>query len=188
MPPSHTLTRIAGAAGRITLDRPKALNALTPDMVRDIAQALDEWAHDDRVRHVLIDGGGGRAFCAGGDIRLVRDAAATNPKLARDFWRDEYRLNLKIANYPKPYVALMDGICIGGGVGIAAHGSHRIVTERSIVAMPETLIGFIPDVGGSWLLAHAPGHAGEYMAAPCLSHECGGCDSCRLRRHACAFG
>jgi enoyl-CoA hydratase len=95
----------------------------------------------------------------------VREAASTNPKLARDFWRDEYRLNLKIATYSKPYVALMDGICMGGGVGISAHGSHRIVTERSQVAMPETLIGFIPDIGGSRLLALAPGHAGEYMAA-----------------------
>src|SRR5262245_35615119 len=109
---SHIITRISGTAGRITLDRPKALNALTPDMVRDIARALDQWEHDDRVRQVVIDGGGGRAFCAGGDIRLVRDAAATNPKLARDFWRDEYRLNLRIANYPKPYIALMDGICM----------------------------------------------------------------------------
>jgi enoyl-CoA hydratase len=95
----------------------------------------------------------------------MREAVASDPWRARDFWRDEYRLNWRIANYPKPYIAIMDGICMGGGVGISAHGAHRIVTERSAVAMPETLIGFIPDVGGSWLLSRAPGHAGEYMAA-----------------------
>lgn len=162
---SHIIARISGTAGRITLDRPKALNALTAGMVHDIDHALAAWADDPRVRHVVIDGGGGRAFCAGGDVRLVREAAATDPARARAFWADEYRMNLRIATYPKPYVALMDGICMGGGVGISAHGTHRIVTERSAVAMPETLIGFIPDVGGSWLLARAPGHAGEYMAA-----------------------
>jgi enoyl-CoA hydratase len=164
-PQSHIVARISGSAGRITLDRPKALNSLTSGMVHDMARALDLFERDARVHHVIVDGGGGRAFCAGGDVRLMREAIATDPKQARDFWRDEYRLNLKIANYPKPYVAVMDGICMGGGVGISAHGTHRIVTERSQVAMPETLIGFIPDVGGSWLLARAPGHAGEYMAA-----------------------
>jgi enoyl-CoA hydratase len=162
---TETITRIEGAAGRITLNRPKALNALNFAMVRAITSALAEWRDDPRVKHVVIDGAGERAFCAGGDIRAVYDAIAVDPEFARDFWRAEYRLNAMIARYDKPYVALMHGFCLGGGVGLSAHGSHRIVTERSAVGMPETAIGFTPDVGGSWLLAHAPGHAGEYMAA-----------------------
>lgn len=159
------LARVEGAAGRITLNRPKALNALNHPMVQAIAAALAEWRDDPKVKHVIIDGGGGRAFCAGGDIRAVYDMIPVDPELARSYWRDEYRLNATIARYPKPYVALMDGFCFGGGVGLSAHGSQRIVTERSAIGMPETAIGFVPDVGGSWLLARAPGHAGEYMAA-----------------------
>ena len=159
------IARIEGAAGRITLNRPKALNALNHAMVRAITAALGEWRDDDSVMHVVIDGAGGRAFCAGGDIRAVYDMMPSDPELARGFWRDEYRLNAMIARYPKPYVAIMDGFCLGGGVGLSAHGSHRVVTERSLVGMPETAIGFTPDVGGSWLLARAPGHSGEYMAA-----------------------
>jgi enoyl-CoA hydratase len=159
------IARIEGSAGRITLNRPKALNALSHAMVHAIMAALMEWRDDDRVKHVVIDGAGGRAFCAGGDIRAVYDVLPSDPDLARSFWRDEYRLNAMIAGYPKPYVAIMDGFCLGGGVGLSAHGSHRIVTERSLVGMPETAIGFTPDVGGSFLLARAPGHSGEYMAA-----------------------
>jgi enoyl-CoA hydratase len=157
--------RIEGAAGRITLNRPKALNALTHPMTDAIAAALTQWHDEPRVKHVVIDGAGGRAFCAGGDIRAVYDSIPTDPEVARSYWRAEYRLNAMIAHYAKPYVALMDGFCLGGGVGLSAHGSQRIVTERSQVGMPETAIGFTPDVGGSWLLARAPGHAGEYMAA-----------------------
>jgi enoyl-CoA hydratase len=159
------LIRIEGAAGRITLNRPKALNSLNLVMTDAITAALAQWADDDRVKHVVIDGAGGRAFCAGGDIRAVYDAIPTDPEIPRQYWRAEYRLNAMIARYGKPYVALMDGFCLGGGVGLSAHGSHRIVTERSQVGMPETAIGFTPDVGGSWLLARAPGHTGEYMAA-----------------------
>lgn len=159
------IARVEGSAGRITLNRPKALNALNHPMVRAITAVLTEWRDDDKVRHVVIDGEGERAFCAGGDIRAVYDMIPTAPEKARDFWRDEYRLNAMIARYPKPYVAMMDGFCLGGGVGLSGHGSHRIVTERSVVGMPETAIGFTPDVGGSLLLARAPGHAGEYMAA-----------------------
>lgn len=162
---SEIVARIEGAAGRITLNRPKALNALNFTMVRAISAALAEWRDDPRVRHVVIDGAGERAFCAGGDIRAVYDAIAADPEFARDFWRAEYRLNAMIARYNKPYVAVMHGFCLGGGVGLSSHGSHRIVTESSGVGMPETAIGFTPDVGGSWLLAHALGHAGEYMAA-----------------------
>jgi enoyl-CoA hydratase len=161
----EVIIRIEGAAGRITLNRPKALNALTHAMVRAIAPALTQWRDDERVRHVVIDGAGERAFCAGGDIRAVYDMIPIDPELARGYWRDEYRLNAMIARYPKPFVAFVDGFCLGGGVGLACHGSHRIVTERAQVGMPETAIGFTPDVGGSWLLAYAPGHAGEYMAA-----------------------
>lgn len=159
------IARVDGAAGRITLNRPRALNALNHPMVRAITAALTEWRNDDRVRHVVIDGEGERAFCAGGDIRAVYEMIPTAPDAARQFWREEYQLNAMIARYPKPYVAIMDGFCLGGGVGLAGHGSHRIVTERSVVGMPETAIGFTPDVGGSLLLARAPGHAGEYMAA-----------------------
>jgi enoyl-CoA hydratase len=154
-----------GAAGRITLNRAKALNALNLPMTDAITAALTQWRDDDRVKHVVIDGAGGRAFCAGGDIRAVYDSIPTDPEFPRAYWRAEYRLNAMIARYGKPYVAMMDGFCLGGGVGLSAHGSHRIVTERSQVGMPETAIGFTPDVGGSWLLARAPGHAGEYMAA-----------------------
>lgn len=159
------ITRIEGAAGRITLNRPRALNALNLPMTNAIAAALAAWRDEPRVKHVVIDGAGGRAFCAGGDIRAVYDDIPTNPDIPRAYWREEYRLNAVIAHYPKPYVALMDGFCLGGGVGLSAHGSHRLVTERSQVGMPETAIGFTPDVGGSRLLAQAPGHAGEYMAA-----------------------
>ncbi|WP_119271028.1 enoyl-CoA hydratase/isomerase family protein [Taklimakanibacter deserti] len=157
--------RIEGAAGRITLNRPKALNALNRPMTDAITAALVRWRDDASVKHVVIDGAGGRAFCAGGDIRAVYDMIPTDPEFPRAYWRAEYRLNAMIARYEKPYVALMDGFCLGGGVGLSAHGSHRIVTERSFVGMPETAIGFTPDVGGAWLLARAPGHAGEYMAA-----------------------
>jgi enoyl-CoA hydratase len=154
-----------GAAGRITLNRPKALNALTLPMTDAITAALAQWRDDDRIKHVVVDGAGSRAFCAGGDIRAVYHMIPTDPEFPRAYWRAEYRLNAMIARYGKPYVALMEGFCLGGGVGLSAHGSHRIVSERSQVGMPETAIGFTPDVGGSWLLAQAPGHAGEYMAA-----------------------
>jgi enoyl-CoA hydratase len=167
------IARVEGSAGRITLNRPKALNALNYPMVRAIMAALAEWRDDDRVKHVVIDGAGDRAFCAGGDIRAVYEAIPGDPDFARNFWRDEYRLNAMIARYPKPYVAIMDGFCLGGGVGLSAHGSHRIVTERSRVGMPETAIGFTPDVGGSWLLARAPGHWGEYMAATAYRMKAG---------------
>ena len=159
------LIRSEGAAGRITLNRPKALNALNFAMTEAITAALSEWRNDERIKHVIIEGAGGRAFCAGGDIRALYDVIPTDPDYPRAYWRAEYRLNAMIARYEKPYVAVMDGFCLGGGVGLSAHGSHRIVTERSMVGMPETAIGFTPDVGGSWLLARAPGHAGEYMAA-----------------------
>lgn len=159
----ETIVRIEGRAGRITLNRPKALNALTYDQVGVIDQALEAWRDDPAIELVILDGAGDRALCAGGDVMAIYDSRDSGPAFANRFWRDEYQLNFKIAQYPKPYVALMDGIVMGGGIGLSAHASHRIVTERSMLAMPETGIGLVPDVGGMWLLAGAPGHMGEYL-------------------------
>ncbi|MBD0669236.1 enoyl-CoA hydratase/isomerase family protein [Streptomyces sp. CBMA156] len=154
-----------GRAGLIVLNRPKALNALTHAMVLRIARALDDWEHDDAVATVVVTGAGERGLCAGGDIVAIHRAATGGDRAAAEgFWRDEYHLNARIARYPKPYVALMDGIVMGGGVGVSAHGSVRIVTERSRIALPETGIGFVPDVGGSYLLALAPGELGTHLA------------------------
>jgi enoyl-CoA hydratase len=154
-----------GALGRITLNRPKALNSLTLGMVRAMAGALRRWRDDDRIQAVLIEGAGERGLCAGGDVRALYDAAQSGDlALAVTFWTEEYRLNAALSRYPKPVVGIMDGICMGGGVGISAHGSHRVVTERSQVGMPEVSIGFTPDVGGSYLLSRAPGEVGTHMA------------------------
>lgn len=156
--------RTEGRAGRITLNRPKALNALGYDMCLAIEEALDAWADDDSVALVIIDGAGDKAFCAGGDIQKLYDTGrAEDFEYGRRFWRDEYRLNAKITEYPKPYIALLHGFTMGGGVGIGCHGSHRITCETSQIAMPECSIGLVPDVGGSLLLARAPGHSGEYL-------------------------
>ncbi|CAH1658109.1 enoyl-CoA hydratase/isomerase family protein [Chelatococcus asaccharovorans] len=152
-----------GAVLHIRLNRPKALNSLTLEMIRIIAAALDVAEKDTAVGLVVIDGAGERGFCAGGDIRSVSESGRAGDGIAQAFWRAEYAVNARIAAFPKPYVAFMDGITMGGGVGLSAHGSHRIVTERTRLAMPETGIGFIPDVGGTWLLARAPGETGTYM-------------------------
>jgi enoyl-CoA hydratase len=156
----EVLIRRDGRAGRITMNRPKALNALTYAMVGRVWNALLEWRDDPKVEFVLLDGAGDRGLCAGGDVRSLYDARAEGSRLARAFWSEEYRLNALIGRYPKPYVAVMDGIVMGGGIGLSAHGDHRIVTERSRLAMPETGIGLIPDVGGTWLLSHAPARRG----------------------------
>ena len=152
-----------GALRRITLNRPQALNALTLDMVAAMKVSLQAWSNDPAVGAVLIDGAGTRGLCAGGDIRALYDAAKTNDPLPEKFWADEYHLDVLIARYPKPVVAVMDGLVMGGGVGLSAHASHRIVTERSAVAMPEVGIGFFPDVGVAFLLARAPGFTGTYL-------------------------
>ncbi|WP_367124072.1 enoyl-CoA hydratase/isomerase family protein [Streptomyces phytohabitans] len=154
---------VDGHAARVTLNRPRALNALTHAMVLRVDAALTEWEHDASVRTVVLTGAGERGLCAGGDIRAIHDDARVRGGASGPFWRDEYRLNARIARYPKPYVALMDGIVMGGGVGVSAHGSVRVVTERSRVAMPETGIGFVPDVGGTHLLARAPGELGTHL-------------------------
>jgi Enoyl-CoA hydratase/carnithine racemase len=159
------LFEVRGHIGRITLNRPRAINALTHDMVVRLHRKLDAWAGDDEVRAVMITGAGERGLCAGGDIvSLYRDAVAGDVTEPAAFWRDEYRMNAAIARYQKPYIAIMDGIVLGGGIGVSAHGSHRIVTERSRLGMPETGIGFVPDVGGTWLLARASGDAGTMLA------------------------
>ncbi|WP_369182657.1 enoyl-CoA hydratase/isomerase family protein [Streptomyces sp. Y1] len=157
-------TFLDGGLGRIVLNRPRALNSLTHDMITALRATLDAWAADDRVRAVALTGAGERGLCAGADIRAMHDDAKAGGAGTRAFFRDEYRLNALIARYPKPYLAVMDGITMGGGVGLSAHGAVRIVTERSVVAMPETRIGLTPDVGGSFLLARAPGELGTHLA------------------------
>ncbi|MEE2061919.1 enoyl-CoA hydratase/isomerase family protein [Rhodococcus artemisiae] len=150
--------------GRITLNRPKAINALNHTMVQAMAEALLEWSTDDTIRAVVVAGAGERGLCAGGDIVAIYHDAKDGGTGTQDFWRDEYILNAAIGRYPKPYVAIMDGIVMGGGIGISAHGNVRIVTERSSLAMPEVGIGFIPDVGGTYLLSRAPGELGTHIA------------------------
>ncbi|WP_243789439.1 enoyl-CoA hydratase/isomerase family protein [Saccharopolyspora gloriosae] len=163
--PEQVLLSVEGALGRITLNRPKAINSLTLDMVRSITTALRQWSSEDQVQAVLIEGAGDRGLCAGGDIRALYDAAkAQDDVLPKAFWGEEYRLNTMLAHYPKPVVGLMDGVCMGGGVGISAHGSHRVVTERTKIGMPEVGIGFVPDVGGTFLLSRAPGELGTHLA------------------------
>lgn len=154
------LARVEGALGRLTLNRPRAINALTAEMVGLLADALEHWRDHPDVMAVMIDGAGERGLCAGGDLRSATSGAPLTP----DFLRAEYRLNELIATYPKPYVALMDGVAMGGGLGVSAHGSHRVVTERSRIAMPEVRIGLVPDVGMSALLARAPGSLGMLLA------------------------
>ena len=154
--------------GLITLNRPKAINALNHPMALAITDALRDWAGDDEVRTVVVTGAGERGLCAGGDIVAIFDDAKSGGANADSptgvFWRDEYVLNALIGSYPKPYVVVMDGIVMGGGVGLSGHGSHRIVTERSKIGMPEVGIGFIPDVGGTYLLSRAPGEIGTHVA------------------------
>lgn len=161
---SDLIVTTQGHLGRITLNRPKALNAITHEMVREMAPALRAFATDPAIVAVLVDGAGERGLCAGGDIRSIHDAQLKQDDLPARFWRDEYIMNAFIAAYPKPYVAIMDGIVMGGGIGVSGHGSHRIVTERTRAAMPEVGIGFSPDVGGTWLLGRAPGELGVYSA------------------------
>ena len=179
---SDLIIRQQGTLGRITLNRPKALNALTHDMVLEMHPALVDFAADDAVKAVLIDGAGERGLCAGGDIRSIYEAQLAGSDTPARFWRDEYIMNAFIAGYPKPYIAFMDGIVLGGGVGVSAHGSHRIVTERSRIAMPEVGIGFSPDVGGTYLLAQAPGRIGNLCGADSFAYECRRCTGCALCR------
>jgi enoyl-CoA hydratase len=157
------IARREGSAGVIRLNRPKAINAVTLEMFREIDKALDEFEADPAVGLILLKGAGERGLCAGGDIRALWESAKVAGDLGKVLWREEYILNARIAKFRKPYVAFMDGIVMGGGVGLSAHGGHRVVTERTRLAMPEVGLGFFPDVGGTWLLSHAPGEIGTYF-------------------------
>lgn len=154
-----------GHAGFVTLNRPKALNALSFDMVRALARQLTDWESDPQIAHIVVTGAGDKAFCAGGDIRSIYDARqAGETEGLSAFFRDEYLLNAQIKAYPKPYIALINGIVMGGGVGVSVHGTHRIGTEKTMFAMPETGIGFFPDVGGTYFLPRMPKKSGVYCA------------------------
>ncbi|WP_458790404.1 enoyl-CoA hydratase/isomerase family protein [Yoonia sp. MH D7] len=161
---SDIITRRNGVAGHITLNRPQALNALTWDMCTAIETAIDDWRNDSSVALIIIDGAGERAFCSGGDISdIYASAQVKDYAYAQRFWRDEYRLNAKLATYCKPVVTFLHGFTMGGGVGLGCHASHRVVCENSKIAMPECKIGLVPDVGGTLLLANAPGYIGTYL-------------------------
>jgi len=152
-----------GSVGVIRLNRPKAINAVTLEMFHDIDKALDAFEADPAVAVIVLEGAGERGLCAGGDIRSLWESSKVKGDLGKILWRDEYILNARIKKFPKPYVAFMDGIVMGGGVGLSAHSAHRVVTDRTKLAMPEVGLGFFPDVGGTWLLAHSPGEIGTYF-------------------------
>jgi enoyl-CoA hydratase len=158
------LVEVTGSLGRIRLNRPKALNSLTLEMVRSVSAALIRFENDPAVGAVLVTGEGERGLCAGGDIQALYEHGRDGTGFGETFFREEYRMNAHIAKYKKPYIAVMDGITMGGGVGISAHGAVRIVTERTKIAMPETGIGFFPDVGGTWLLSRRPDEVGTFIA------------------------
>jgi len=167
MSEAEVLFDVEGSAGVITLNRPQALNALTFNMVQLMDIQLIAWAKDPAIKTVMITGAGDRAFCSGGDIKSVALAIKKGGEeraIMRDFFRAEYTLNNRIFTFPKPYISLINGIVMGGGKGVSAHGSHRIVTENTLFAMPETGIGFFPDVGGGYFLPRCPGQTGTYLA------------------------
>jgi enoyl-CoA hydratase/carnithine racemase len=158
------ITRRDGRVGRILLNRPRVLNTLTLDMVRTFTRTLETFADDPHVHAVVIEGAGDRAFCAGGDIRALRDGQLSGDRSdVEAFFHEEYALNLMISSYPKPYIALIDGICMGGGIGVSVHGPYRVATEHAMFAMPETAIGFFPDIGGTFFLPRLPGQLGVYL-------------------------
>ncbi|QOZ68574.1 enoyl-CoA hydratase/isomerase family protein [Bradyrhizobium arachidis] len=157
------IVRREGAAGVIRLNRPKAINAMTLEMSEGIDAALDRFETDPEVAVIILEGSGERGLCAGGDIRGLWESSREGGDLGARFWRQEYVMNARIAKYPKPYVAFMDGLVMGGGVGLSGHASHRVVTDRTKLAMPEVGLGFFPDVGGTWLLSRSPGEIGTYF-------------------------
>jgi enoyl-CoA hydratase len=160
----EVLTRVDGGIGLITLNRPKAINSLNQTMVDLLGAVLTRWERDDAVRAVVLAGAGERGLCAGGDVVAVYHSARKDGVEVRRFWRDEYLLNGQIGRFAKPFVSLMDGIVMGGGVGVSAHANIRVVTDKSKVAMPEVGIGFVPDVGGAFLLSRTPGALGLHAA------------------------
>jgi len=160
---NEILTAKKGAIGLVALNRPRVLNSLSHDMILDFGKALDAFEADPDVAAVLVTGEGERGLCAGGDIRMFYESGKAGDGKASHFLKAEYRLNARIAGFKKPYVVVMDGITMGGGVGVSSHGSHRIVTESTKLAMPETGIGFFPDIGATWLLSRASGELGTWM-------------------------
>jgi enoyl-CoA hydratase len=181
----HVAIETAGRLGVMTLNRPKALNALSLEMIEAIRPALDRFEQDDAIDAVLIRGAGGRAFCSGGDVRAVGTAAPgpAAEALSRAFFAAEYALNYRIHRYAKPYITLIDGITMGGGCGLSLHGSHRISTERTLLAMPETVLGLFPDVGASWILSRLPGELGVYIALTGLRLRAGDLKALGLATH-----
>ncbi|NXK65117.1 HIBCH protein, partial [Sylvietta virens] len=161
---AEVLLEKKGGAGIITLNRPKALNALNLSMIQQIYPQIKTWEQDPETFLIIIKGTGGKAFCAGGDIRAITEAGKVGDKLLQDFFRGEYRLNNAIGTCKKPYVALIDGITMGGGVGVSVHGHFRVATEKTVFAMPETAIGLFPDVGGGYFLPRLSGKVGYYLA------------------------
>ena len=159
------ISSVVGCVGQLTLNRPKALHALNLRMCEIILETLQIWSEDSQVKVVLIDhAAGSRGFCAGGDIRMLAESGATDAKEAREFFKSEYRMNAKLQSFPKPIVSFIDGITMGGGVGLSVHGSHRVASENTVFAMPETGIGLFPDVGGGWFLPRLEGELGVWLA------------------------
>ena len=162
---THVNISVQGGVGRITLNRPEALHALTTEMCAVMLDTLRTWQDTPEISIVLVDHADGtRGFCAGGDIRMLAESGRADGADARTFFATEYRLNTAIHNFPKPYITIMDGVTMGGGVGLSVHGSHRVATERTVFAMPETGIGLFPDVGGGWFLPRLRGELGTWLA------------------------
>ncbi|ABI65835.1 Enoyl-CoA hydratase/isomerase [Maricaulis maris MCS10] len=182
------IARKIGRIGRITLNRPKALNALTHGMCLAMIEALQAWRNDDEVQVIVVDGAGEKGFCAGGDILQLHNSGKAGDDKAWLFWRDEYQLNTLIHHYPKPYVALIDGITMGGGVGVSVHGSHRVAGDRTMLAMPETGIGFHPDVGGAYFLPRLAGEIGTWMGLTGARLKAPDCVAAGLATHYCPSG
>lgn len=180
---TDVLFRTDRGLGWITLNRPKAINALDHEMVHRVDAQLAAWGCDDQVGGVVLTGAGERGLCAGGDIVSIYHDARAGGRDSVEFWRDEYAMNARIASYPKPYLAVMTGIVMGGGVGVSAHGSIRIVTNTTRIAMPETGIGFCPDVGGTWLLSRSPGELGTHLALTGDQFRAGDAIACGLADH-----
>jgi len=178
------IVRRDGRVGRMVLNRPQALNAIDLPMIRACADALKEWRDDPRVHAVVVEGAGDRAFCAGGDVRALRQFELDGEHhKAETFFREEYALNLAIATYPKPYIALIDGICMGGGIGVSVHAPYRVATERAAFAMPETAIGFFPDIGATFFLPRLPGELGTYLGLTGLRMQGGDAVHAGLATH-----
>jgi enoyl-CoA hydratase len=187
----EVLFDVADGVGTITLNRPRTLNALTMNMIAEMRASFTAWMADDAVKAVVIKGAGDRAFCAGGDVRAVRQAIMdydgdANPDLAQEFFYEEYILNHQIHTSSKPYIALIDRVCMGGGVGLSVHGSFRVATERTRVGMPETTIGLFPDVGGAWFLSRLPGETGTYLALTGIPVTVGDCEKLGISTHVVA--